>query len=156
MEETYGYLPVLLLRETDSLAHVKVEDVMTRDVKTVPQNMPVSELLELMVKQHHIGYPVVDDYGKPVGMITLEEAAQVDKGKRNTTPVGDVVTRKPVLVHPGETALEAFKQMSKYEIGRVLVVDSAKPKQILGMVTKTDLMHIMIEQKNTEQELPSP
>jgi coenzyme F420 hydrogenase subunit beta len=146
MEEVYGYLPVLMLRETDALGKVKVEDVMTRNVKTVPQNMSISELLELMVKQHHIGYPVTDDEGKPVGMITLEEASQIDKEQRSTTTVKQVVHRKPVFVHPGETALDAFRKMSKHEIGRVLVVDPANPKQILGMITKTDLMHILISQ----------
>ncbi len=146
MEETYGYLPVLMLRETDVLEKVKVEEIMTRNVKTVAQSMLISELLELMAKQHHIGYPVVDDDGKPIGVITLEEAAQVDKEQRDKTTVKQVFHKKPVFVNPGETALDAFKKMSKHEVGRVLVVDSTNPVQILGMITKTDLMHIMIEQ----------
>jgi coenzyme F420 hydrogenase subunit beta len=145
MEEKFGYLPVLMLRESDALAKVKVNDVMTRDVKTVPQNMPISELLELMVKQHHIGYPVVNDEGAPVGMISLEEAAQIAKAQRDKTLVSQVVHRKPVFVYVGDTALEALKKMRKYEIGRVLVLDPANPKKILGMVTKSDLMHTMIE-----------
>jgi CBS domain-containing protein len=146
MEETYGYLPVLMLRETDALAHVKVEDVMTRKVKTVPQNMTVSQLLDLMAKQQHIAYPVVNDNGEPVGMITLEEAAVIDKERRDKTLVGQIIRRKPVIVHPGETALDAFKKMSGYETGRVLVIDPANPEQIMGMITKTDLMHTMIKQ----------
>lgn len=146
MEEKFGYLPVLMLRESEALAKVKVEEVMTLDVKTVPQNMQISELLDLMAKQRHIGYPVVNDEGAPVGMISLEEAAQISKDQREKTLISQVVHRKPVFVYLGDTALDVFKMMSKYEIGRVLVLDPANPKKIMGMVSKTDLMHIMIEQ----------
>ncbi len=145
MEEKFGYLPVLMLRESDALAQVKVEDVMTRDVKTVPQNMSISDLLDLMTRQHHVGYPVVNDEGVPVGMISIEEAAQIDKARREKTLISQVMHRKPAFVNVGDTALDAFKKMSKHEIGRVLVVDPENPKKILGMVTKSDLMHTMIQ-----------
>ena len=146
MEETYGYLPVRLLGETDALAKVKVEDIMTKNVKTVPQNMTISQLLDLMAKQHHIGYPVVNHDGEPVGVVTLEQASRISKEKRTTTLISQIVSRKPVAVYPGETALDAFKKMSAHEIGRVLVVDSADPKKLLGIITKIDLMHTLINQ----------
>jgi len=103
-------------------------------------------LLDLMAQQHHIGYPVVNEKGEAVGMITLEEAAQVSKEKRETTLLIQIIRKNPVVVNLGQTALDAFKKMSDNETGRVLVVDPAKPRQILGMITKTDLMHTMIEQ----------
>jgi coenzyme F420 hydrogenase subunit beta len=146
MEETIGYLPVLMLRETDALAKVKVEDIMTRSVKTVPQNLTVAKLLDLMAQQHHIGYPVINEKQEAVGMITLEEASQVSKEKRETTLLSQIIRKKPVIVNLGQTALDAFRQMSDNETGRVLVVDPAKPGQIIGMITKTDLMHTMIKQ----------
>ena len=144
MEETYGYLPTLMLRESEGLAEFKVEDVMTSGIKTVPLNMTISQLLDLMAKTHHIGYPVVNHEGEPAGIVTLEEASQIEKGKRNKTLISQIIKRKPVLMHPGETALDAFKKMSANETGRVLVVDPADPKKLLGMVTKNDLMHTLI------------
>jgi CBS domain-containing protein len=147
MEEKFGYLPVLMLRETDSLAHVKVEDIMTKNVRTVPQNMTITKLLDLMAQQHHIGYPVVNEAEEPVGMITLEEASQIEKDKRDIMTVSQVVKRKPVSVRVGETALDAFHKMSEFETGRVLVVDASDQKKLVGMVTKTDLMHTMIDEE---------
>ena len=145
-EEKFGYLPVLMLRETDALARFKVEDIMTKNVKTVRGNITIVELLDLMAKQHHIGYPVVNDDGEPIGAVTLEEACQIDKEKRDTTMVSQILHRKPIVVHPEDTALDALKKMSKFETGRVLVVDPANSKKLLGMVTKSDLMHTLIEQ----------
>jgi coenzyme F420 hydrogenase subunit beta len=146
IEEKFGYLPVLMLRETDALDKVKVENIMTKSLKTVPGNLTISQLLDMMAKQHHIGYPVLNDEGVPVGIVTLEEACQIDKEKRDKTLVSQILRRKPVSVNPGETALDAFKKMSKFETGRVLVMDPADPKKMLGMVTKSDLMHTLIEQ----------
>ena len=146
-EEKFGYLPVLMLRETDdALARFKVEDIMTKNVKTVRENITITELLDLMAKQHHIGYPVVNDNSEPIGVVTLEEASQIEKENRDKTLVSQILRRKPVVVHPGDTALDALKKMSEFETGRVLVMDPADSKKLLGMVTKNDLMHTLIEQ----------
>jgi coenzyme F420 hydrogenase subunit beta len=146
MEEVYGYLPVLLLRETEALANIKIEEIMTRAVKTVPQNMTVSQFLELVAKHHPIAYPIVNENNEPIGWITLEEASKVEKQMRTVTLVGQIARRKIVAVYPEETALDAFKRMSEQEIGRVLVFDRADPKKILGIVTKIDLMHTLTKQ----------
>ncbi len=143
IEEVYGYLPVLLLRETDALANIKIEEVMTRVVKTVPQDITVRQFLELVAKHHHIAYPIVNEASEPIGWITLEEASKVEKQLRNVTLVGQIARQELVAVRPQETALDAFKKMSEHEIGRVLVFDQANPKKILGIVTKTDLMHTL-------------
>jgi coenzyme F420 hydrogenase subunit beta len=146
MEKKFGYLPVLMLRESDAFAHVKVADIMTKNVKTVRENITVSQLLELMAQQHHIGYPVVNDEGEPIGTVTLEEASAVEKEKRDTTLVSQILRKKPVYVHLEDTALDVFRKMSEFETGRVLVMNSADSKKLVGIVTKSDLMHTLIEQ----------
>jgi coenzyme F420 hydrogenase subunit beta len=143
IEEVYGYLPVLLLRETDALAHIKIGDIMAKNVKTVSKDMPVSQFLDFVAMHHHIGYPVINEKGEPVGWVTLEEAAGVAKEERDSTLVGQIARRKLAVAYPDETALDAFKRMSENETGRVLVFDRKRPQKLLGIVTKTDLMHTM-------------
>ncbi len=146
IEERLGYLPVLMLRETDTLAQVTVKDIMTKSVSTVQEDITLAKLMDLMVKQHHVGYPVVDANKKIVGVITLEEAWKYDKESQKKTLVRDVMNRNVATVFPSDTALDAFHQMSKFETARVLVVDPDKDSTILGIVTKKDLMHALIEQ----------
>jgi coenzyme F420 hydrogenase subunit beta len=146
IEEAYGYFPVLLLAETNALAQTKVEEIMTKNIKTVPQNTTVSQLLDLMAKQQHTGYPVTNEKGEPTGWVTIEEASKVEKSKRNETLVSQIARRKLVAAYPGETALDAFKRMSEHEMGRILVLDPANPKRLLGIITKADLMHTLIKQ----------
>ncbi len=143
MEETYGFLPVLMLRETDALARIKVEEIMTKNIATVPEDTPVSKFLDLVAKSRHVGYPVVNEKGETIGIVTLEEAAKIGQNKRKDTPISKITLRELISVCPGETALEAFKKMEKHETGRILVIDPANPKKLLGIITKTDLMHIM-------------
>ena len=87
---------------------------------------------------------MINEKGEPVGWITLEEAASVPKTKRDSTLVGQIARRKLVVAYAGETALDAFKRMSENETGRVLVFDREN-KKLLGIVTKTDLMHTLIK-----------
>jgi coenzyme F420 hydrogenase subunit beta len=146
LAETQGFLPVTLLRETDALARVKVKDIMTPNIKTVPYNMTVNQLLELMAKERHIGYPVTNKNGELVGMVTIEEASTVDKTKRDKTLVGSIARKNLNVAYPEETGLDAFKRMSDLETGRIIVLDPANPRKLLGIITKTDLMHTLIKQ----------
>lgn len=147
VEDAYGYLPIRMLRETALLANIKVEEIMTQRVKTVPYNMTISQLVDLMAKQHHIGYPVVNENNEVVGVITLNDAWQYIKEERDNVLVGQVLGQKPASIFTGSTVLDAFKKMTEYQTGRVLVMDSANPQKLKGIITKTDLMHAVIHQR---------
>jgi len=60
--------------------------------------------------------------------------------------VSQIARRKLVAAYPDETALDTFKKMSEHKTGRILVFDRANPKRVLGIVTKTDLMHTLTKQ----------
>jgi CBS domain-containing protein len=147
MQKTIGAFPALLLRETDALAGIKIADIMaTVNIKTVTEKTTISEFLRIVAKNFHFGYPLVNENNDPIGWVTLEDAAKVDKSKRNETLVGEIARRKLVTAYPDETALDALKQMSECETGRILVVDRANPKMLVGIVTKTDLIRILTTQ----------
>jgi coenzyme F420 hydrogenase subunit beta len=146
LEETHEYVPVRLLRETDALADVKVEDIMTRNVVTVHSNMTINELLTVMANKTFIGYPVVDAKGELVGVVTVEEATKVDKSERWKTTVGAIARPNLDVCYPGETALDVVRKMRKLETGRVLVLDPQDPRKILGIVTKRDIMHALVKE----------
>ncbi len=146
IEQASGHMPAVLLRESESLANVKISDIMTKTVKTVSEKTTVAQLLDLVARYHHIGYPIIDQNNKPVGMVMLEEATTVDKNKRDQTLVTEISKRKLVTAYAQETALVALKKMNENETGRVLVVDEMDPTRILGIVTKTDVMRQLAEE----------
>ena len=145
-EGNHGFIPARLLTESESLAHVKVEEIMTKNVQIVPSSMTVNQLLELMAAEHRGGYPVKDERDELVGIVTMEEASVVDRKKRDQTTVGVIARPNLDVVYPGETALDALKKMSKQETGRVLVLDPKNPQRVIGIVTKADLLHALVNQ----------
>ena len=148
----HSFVPVRLLRETDALANVKVKDIMTKDVITVSSTMSVSELLTMMADKTYIGYPVINKAGELAGIVTIEEAATVDKDLRWKTQVGSIARQNLDVCYPDETALDAFRKMSNQETGRIMVLDPENPEKLLGIVTKRDLMHLLVTQA-TEGDL---
>lgn len=146
LEKTRNYVPIRLIREAEALAAVKVEDIMTREVISVPSSMPVSTLLSMMATRTYIGYPVINEHSELEGVVTMEEATRVDKASRWKTQVGSIARPNVDVCYPGETALDAFRKMSNLETGRVLILDPSDPKKILGIVTKGDLMHALLKQ----------
>lgn len=146
LENNHGYVPLRLLRETESLATMKVGDIMTKETATVPSRMTVSELLKVMAVKKHIGYPVINENGEPTGIVTIEEASSVDKENRDKTTVGEIARKNIDVCYPNETGLDAFRKMSKHETGRIVVIDPGDRKKILGIITKRDLMHVLVSQ----------
>jgi len=150
LEKTYAFsfTSAIPLRESEALDQVKVEEIMTVKVSTVGKDETVDWLLDRMAKEHHIGYPVVNEKGEPIGEVTLLEASQIEKSKRKDTCVEQVMRQKLVTVVPEDTGLSVFKKMINSETGRAIVLDPKDKNKIVGIVTKTDLLHALQKQAN--------
>jgi Zn-dependent protease/CBS domain-containing protein len=122
-----------------SFEGVSVGDVMTNreELQTVRSDRSISDLLDQMLQQRHVGYPVVDD-GRLVGMVTLDDASEVNPVERDAYRVDDVMTREVETVTPDEEAMDAFQRMQQTGVGRLPVVDETG--DIVGIVSRTDLM----------------
>jgi len=116
------------------LSRFKVGDIMTPGVLYVTPEMTVGEIVDLMFKYKHLGYPVVED-GRLVGIITLNDIMNVERSKK----VGEVMSRNVITVTPRQSAFEAFKIMSEKKIGRLPVVEDDK---LVGIITRSDLMKL--------------
>lgn len=122
---------------------IRIEDVMTpaSELRSVPPDLPVDRLLELMFRERHTVYPVARN-GELVGLITIPDVRSVSPGERATTSVADVMTPADEIatVSPETEVIEALRMLAGEDIGRVLVVDDAG--RIAGIVTRMDLMTV--------------
>jgi len=152
MKEAYIPVPSRPLKEIAVLSQFKVDDVMTNKLKTVSADFTVSQLLDFMARHHHTGYPVLDKNCELMGIVTLDDVAKIDTEKRNDTLIGDIVEKNPATVYPKELALHAFKKMRIHNLSRIAVVDEVNKKKIVGVLTKTDLGHILSEKLSLENK----
>jgi len=119
---------------------------MTKQIISVLPDMTISQLVDLIAKKHHMGYPVISKDNEILGVVTIEDAWQYIKEERDKIFVNQIIGQKPAIVYVGNTALDALKKMTEYQTGRVLVMDNAESQKLLGIITKTDLMHAIIQQ----------
>jgi len=132
-----------LATEINMLEEVKVREIMTKKVIAVPPTMTVNELLDKIAKHHHIGFPIMDESKQIVGIVTLQDAMKVGKEKRNSVSVGEIATRDLVVVFPDNSVAEAFEKMSQHNVGRLLVLDEKDKRLLMGILTRSDVMHAL-------------
>ena len=131
---------------------MRVVDLMTRDVITVTREMPVLEALKLMQEHDFRRVPVVDEDGRPVGVISqraieklkpqsgLPALWQAGPWAAKHT-VGEVMNKRLVTVKPNDTVEFATHKAQTFKVGTLLVVEENK---IVGVVTTNDIFYKVV------------
>ncbi len=123
-----------------TLESVKVRDVMTSvpNVVHVPPDWTVNQLVDLMFRTKHMGYPVQESQTSSVlGVVTFADVRRIPVSERDTTRVEDVMNRELISIGSDADAFDALKLMGSRNVGRLIVMDA---EQIVGIVSRTDLM----------------
>jgi CBS domain-containing protein len=71
-----------------------IESIMTRNVQTIHKDKPFGHALHLMYEGGFRHLPVVDDNGAPVGLISSQDALDIDRLEM----VNDLVRREEITV----------------------------------------------------------
>src|SRR5665648_383840 len=128
-----------------TLGGIKVSDIMSTGVKTVHESMNLHELMEFMMKNKHMGYPVTMNritgpeipMESVVGVVTFSDVQKRLPIEHNIVKVSDVMTKNVIAVSPDDEAMEALKLISVHNIGRLFVVNGG---HLVGVVSRTDLV----------------
>lgn len=125
----------------DVLENVPVKEAMVpaEKVVTVSPENTILEVMQMIEKTGHLGYPVIED-GKLVGIIVFEDVEKVPVEKRSETKVKDVMTTRLIVTYPDESLEDALKKLAINDIGRLPVVDRNNERRLLGMLTRSDIM----------------
>ncbi|MDD1710581.1 MAG: CBS domain-containing protein [Methanoregulaceae archaeon] len=121
------------------LKDVRVSDIMAVNVRTIPPELPVREVIDLMYATKHLGFPV-EEKGHVTGMVTLADVHKIPPLDRDAMQVRDIMTRGVISLPPHAPVTDALRIMSGNNIGRIPVMDG---DQLLGIVTRTDIMKVI-------------
>jgi Zn-dependent protease/CBS domain-containing protein len=116
------------------LAGVRVRDLMNPRVVSVPPHVTAGELTQLMFRERHLGFPVVDDAGRLLGMIELSAL----NGVPPDVPVSQVMSPDVRTTRESAPALDAFNTMARSGFARLVVLDESG--RMVGILCKSDLM----------------
>lgn len=128
---------------------------MDRNPPTVPGQMKVSELTDLIASghpelSHRQGTLIVDDEGKLAGIITRGDLLRsIDK-----TPDGFTVleagTRHLIVTFADEILQDAVTRMVHHDIGRLPVVRRDNPQKIVGYLGRASIMTARLRRHQEE------
>lgn len=145
-----------------------VQDIMTKEVKTVTPKTAVTVAAGIMLDHHLNGLPVVDEEGHLVGIICQSDLIVQQKSlpipsvfnlldgliplsspgrlerevqKISASVVSEAMTAGPVTVNPKATIEEAATLMVTRNIHTLPVVDEGR---LVGVVGKEDILRTLM------------
>ena len=129
-------------RDVDVLESIKVKEVMEPRPVTIRADMPLLTVSAMFDQFHTHGLPVVDDEGRLIGIITLQDLqrALAEDPENPQRTAGEVCRKRLVVVYPEESIKDALHKMSVHEIGRLPVVDPAHPDRLLGWINRASII----------------
>lgn len=120
---------------------ISVGDIMSKGVHTLTPSQTIHDALGMIDRYGHEGFPVVTDDGRIVGILSRRE---VDKARRHQlegAPINQFMLKGEFFVTPTDSLETVREQMVAHRIGQLPVVDEST-KQLIGIVTRTDLLHL--------------
>ena len=133
-------------------AEILIREAMTKNVKTISEDVAVSEAAEIMEK-NNIGSVVVVKGNSPVGIVTERDityrVVAPDK-KPSTVRVSEIMSKPVETIEPDTTITEASKIMAKQNLRRLPVIEDDK---LIGIITNKDIVLIAPGQIEILREL---
>src|SRR5215208_886733 len=112
-----------------------VEEIMTRDPRTVNAGDPVIEAARIM-RDDDIGDVIVVENGNVQGIVTDRDIVVRDVAEGRdpeSTPVREVCTTAVAALEPGASVDDALRKMREADIRRLPVVVDGRPVGILSL-----------------------
>jgi len=128
-------------RDIDIMQSITVEQAMHRSPPTVRQDMPLRDLGRAFAEVHVHGFPVVDDRGNLVGIVTLSDYERAAlRPDFPTLRVKDIMVRDLVVAYPNETLWEVMRKLGIRDVGRLPVVSPDDPRRLIGIIRRRDII----------------
>jgi chloride channel protein, CIC family len=139
----------------DPLAVLRVGEVMDRNPPSVPGNMKVSELSDLIANghpelSHRQGTLIVDDEGRLAGIITRGDLLRAIEKAPDGSTVLEAGSRRLIVAHADEVLHDAVTRMVRHDIGRLPVVRRDNPQKIVGYLGRASIMTARLRRHEEE------
>lgn len=121
------------------LSGIRVAQVMNETPAVCPRDT-LEAVQEIMFAKEVFALPVLDEDGELVGIVSMSDITQIDRSERGHVQVGAVYSRDIKFAFPDQTMHEVVERMREFHLANFPVVSRRDEKQLLGMVTKADIM----------------
>ena len=145
IKSNYGHYAFLL--ERGQLNHIlskflsssTVEDLMMENIATIKADADVQDAAKLMLDKHVTHIPVVTDENKLIGIVTSWDLSK--SIATNSNQLIDIMTTTVKYCHADDTIEEIARQMRKFDISCLPVVD--EDMAVLGLITTDQISNLL-------------
>jgi len=129
------------------IAHLNAADIMVKQVVSVPADLSVLDFVEeyLFIYQYKT-FPVVDQEGL-VGRISLAEIRVIPREKWFDTKISDICSRDLHPAFPDSPVQGILDLMYSTGLGRIPIVDRNRPRRIVGIISKNDVIRALEKER---------
>jgi len=128
-------MPLIRRREIP----LRVSDIMVKEVVTAKKDEKIKDVALRMYEKKVGSVVVVDEEGKPVGIITERDMVYVcARGLSPDTPAWMVMTENPVTINENALVTQAMEKMRQLDIRHLPVVDSTG--KLVGIISFRDVL----------------
>jgi len=120
------------------LTKIQVMDATNPHCISLAPNDTVKTAYQLMLENRFNGLPILDSQ-KVVGIVAMSDVMRVPREQMGSTQLADIMTKNVLVTYPDESLHDVLQKMTAHGIGRLPVV-SRQTSQLLGIVTRTDVM----------------
>jgi CBS domain-containing protein len=137
------YKPVLIknIAHRLVLGAKRASELMTPNVFTVPEDMPVKEAAAFLAAEAVSAVPVVDEAGDPVGVLSradiVKYLGEQTEGARDA-PVREVMTQLLLSVEPDTPACTVVDALISLGVHRLFV--TSNEGNVIGVVSALDIL----------------
>ena len=118
---------------------VPVTEIMTRDITCARRDVDAAQLVELFVDNHIGCVPIVEDPGRPIGMVTKADLVeQLAPGKPSALTANDVMMPFALTLGEQATIAHAAAMMASEDIHHVPILDDEGC--LIGIVSSMDIV----------------
>jgi H+/Cl- antiporter ClcA/predicted transcriptional regulator len=142
----------------DPFETTRVRDVMVTEVETLPATMQIADVIGFFTTSthRHKSYPVVDEQGRCVGMVSRADVLRWTTGSEDkSTTLNDALGHDEVIAgDPDDLVGTLADRMARADVGRVPIIDAQR--KLLGLIARKDLLGARARLIQYEHERTAP
>jgi CIC family chloride channel protein len=124
-----------------ALDHILVADAMDTKVETVPADMKITELMELMRRSGRRSFPVLDADGRLAGIVTERDATgALMAGRGEQQAVRDCMTSKIVTCVSSQNLRNILENFTEQGVRQMPVVDEEDSGILVGLLSRDRIL----------------
>lgn len=139
------------------MCQLLVSDIMRRG-QSISEDAPFENIVDHIEHSHDDIFPVVNASGVPVGVIRYANINNVlyDPDAVNLIRASDIMQSLDKCLAKSDQAAEAIHYLGESNDDCVLVTDDAEPFPFLGVVRRSDVTTLLIQERKSTQQSSVP